>query len=1287
MSDPQEYTVGWICALSTEYTAARVFLDREHDPPKPECIAASDDNAYTLGEIADHKIAIAVLPHGEYGTSSAATVATNMLHSFPNIRVGLMVGVGGGAPTAENDIRLGDIVVSSPRGGTGGVYQYDYGKRIQNSEFKSTCHLNQPPSAVLTAMSKLKSRYETDGHRIHESIEAILESNPRLKKNYGCPGREHDVLYASNIVHPLDTPERDCRESCTTQCHDSINDHKRAMNGKDPAVPNHEQRRGDQSRASDTPDPKEKDQAHQDSCDVRSSNIVYRQERSLVEDNPAIHYGTIASGNSLIKDAHLRDELAKKKGIMCFEMEAAGLMNRLPCLVVRGICDYSDSHKNKEWQGYAAMTASAYTIDLLKCIPPWSLEGEQRLRDILNNLESVHDEVTHVRTIAEEISHGQQSSKQQQLMRDIQNWLSPSDSSISQNKAFRLRHHGTGQWLLNSTFYLSWEKRLDRFIWLHGLSGCGKTVLASSIIHRLNSASPSRALAFFYFDVNGGGQQTVVQMLRTLLSQLCSRSSIILDRLQTLYNTCGKGTSSPSIDQLSDTLKDIIGMSSQVTVVVDALDECDKPSEVISWLEDLLEANYSTLRLLVTSRSTGETGRAIDGWTRRHELHAIQVDGVNKDISDYLHTRLFSSDEFSRWSSHKGLREMIEKEVSQQANGMFRLAACQLEDLKRCKNPERLSDALRTLPKTLQEIYARTLTSLKDSYYSTEALFMLQYLVWSEVPITLGAMLDAIAVRPHETPAFKKVNRIFEIQDLITLCSSLVTIIEVSRFTGRIPGVEQRTREIHLAHSSVKEYLKSRHLARPFNQLSEEIYARGSIAQTCIGYLMSLPIDQFWGPNQNEFPFAAIASHWMEHARVAEATDDTLVQLILKLYQMESARLGTFEGNGTMNNWTTDNGTLLYEDWHDNWYDHDYLHFANPFPYQEVLDVTYERPLIHASHWGLETVVRRLLRAGADVNADQCLDKPLHAAAFHGHDSVVKMLLESGANVNGTDDEQLSIPLIAASFNGHIKTAQMLLQHGASIYARSTDGRGTFEMASMNRHSEFLRFLLHSRLLLEQPSNILTNVDKKLHLVNRRPGHCAHRFRDRKAISQDLDSSCTHFCLHEAFINALNATDFACVEALIEYGADPRGCRHDCGTGKPTLIWPAAIMRTSGPNSRRIINLLREKGADVDVQAPRSELLERLRHEALMGRDLSDLHVSLELLGDIILDAQELSQLWQDAVFSHNVEAAELFLKLGADLRACTSSGDWALFAKLRSVPHSDVQGESRKRSWSKSNG
>ena len=92
--------------------------------------------------------------------------------------------------------------------------------------------------------------------------------------------------------------------------------------------------------------------------------------RSEMEDNPAIHYGLIASGNLLMKDALTRDTLAKEKDVLCFEMEAAGLMNHFPCLVIRGICDYADSHKNKKWQPYAAATAAAYMKELLSVIPP-----------------------------------------------------------------------------------------------------------------------------------------------------------------------------------------------------------------------------------------------------------------------------------------------------------------------------------------------------------------------------------------------------------------------------------------------------------------------------------------------------------------------------------------------------------------------------------------------------------------------------------------------------------------------------------------------------------------------------------------------------------------------------------------------------------------------------------------------------------------------------------------------------------------------------------------------------
>ena len=49
-------------------------------------------------------------------------------------------------------------------------------------------------------------------------------------------------------------------------------------------------------------------------------------------------------------------------------MEAAGLMDSFPCLVIRGICDYADSHKNKRWQPYAAATAAAFAKELLGVI-------------------------------------------------------------------------------------------------------------------------------------------------------------------------------------------------------------------------------------------------------------------------------------------------------------------------------------------------------------------------------------------------------------------------------------------------------------------------------------------------------------------------------------------------------------------------------------------------------------------------------------------------------------------------------------------------------------------------------------------------------------------------------------------------------------------------------------------------------------------------------------------------------------------------------------------------------
>lgn len=320
---PEDYTVGWICAVQTEFVAALQLLDEKHEPLKS--MLENDDNAYKFGRIGEHNVVVACLPKGKYGIASAAKVATHMLRSFKSIRIGLMVGIGGGAPTLKNDVRLGDVVVGAPTGNVGGVVPYDFGKSIQNKKFELTGSLNAPPTALLAALTALHATHEIEGHKIAEHV-SVITKNSRLER-FKRPEPEQDRLYRTEYAHVKDGAS--C-ESC---------------------------------------------------CSISSSCLLQRKPRQTGEDEPVVHYGLIASADKLMKDARIRDKLAEELRVLCFEMEAAGLMDNFPCVVIRGICDYSDSHKNDMWQGYAAAVAAAYAKELLYSIPGSQVIEQQRASD------------------------------------------------------------------------------------------------------------------------------------------------------------------------------------------------------------------------------------------------------------------------------------------------------------------------------------------------------------------------------------------------------------------------------------------------------------------------------------------------------------------------------------------------------------------------------------------------------------------------------------------------------------------------------------------------------------------------------------------------------------------------------------------------------------------------------------------------------------------------------------------------------------------------------------------
>ncbi|GKT61935.1 G-protein beta WD-40 repeats containing [Colletotrichum tofieldiae] len=583
MSDPDFYTIGWICALVTEYVAAQVFLDEKHEPP--ESVAAHDNNEYTLGRMGNHNIVIAVLPDGQYGLSMATAVARNMLHSFKNIRVGLMVGIGGGAPTSDSDrdIRLGDIVVSSPSNGRGGVFQYDFGKTIQGREFQTTGFLNQPPEVLRAAVNGLKAEFEQEGNKFERAINSILEKKPRLRQKYGRPPPETDRLFRSDVVY-----DPNCRIE-----------------------------------------------------DITPEMLVSpRRERTEFDDNPAVFYGLIASANQLMKDASIRDKLAEKEGVLCFEMEAAGLMNQFPCLVIRGICDYSDSHKNKNWQGYAAMAAAAYAKALICRIQQTRLESQKKIVEVIVIMESVREDVSEIK---DHINH------------DILNKLRIAEGAqydTYQNQNEPTCYPDTRVDILRDVQFWARDSSDQRIYWLNGMAGTGKSIIARTVADTLDSMGLLGATFFFKRGEKdcGGASLVFSTIARQLARHRPELRSHLVEAIEQTDNISSKSIKEQFTKLIFNPLKAAKsepGNAQTLILVLEALDECAVEKDVetlISLLSKVVQSNIFGLKLFVTSRPEITIRDAFNSVSVESYLEVRLQDIPNevlaRDIALYLEHKL-----------------------------------------------------------------------------------------------------------------------------------------------------------------------------------------------------------------------------------------------------------------------------------------------------------------------------------------------------------------------------------------------------------------------------------------------------------------------------------------------------------------------------------------------------------------------------------------------------------------------------------------------------------------------
>ncbi|KAJ5938081.1 hypothetical protein N7454_004423 [Penicillium verhagenii] len=1164
MSNPSVYTVGWICALLVEYVAAQEYLDEEHE--KPSSVSPNDTNDYTLGKMGEHNVVIAVLPDGEYGTASAANVATNMMNTFRNVRIGLMVGIGGGVPSPRHDIRLGDVVVSAPRDGEGGVFQYDFGKSIHGGSFQHTRFLNQPPTLLRTAIMGTKASYERKGHQLVKAINSLLDVNPRLRK-YKKPISSTDMLFIAEALHD----SRGCSIYCAS-------------------------------------DP---------------SRLILRQEREEHEDDPAIHYGLIASANQLMKDALARDKLAAEKDVLCFEMEAAGLLNTFPCLVIRGICDYSDSHKHKEWQGWAAMVAAAYAKDLLKRIPPNKVEAEEKISAVLHEiLESTtqclydQQEKHHKEDITQALT-----DKQQACHQSFKKGSYTDQKNINPEPT-----EGTCRWALQSPEYARWWESSDNgLLWISADPGCGKSVLARSIVDNCSRISDPAVAP---------------HLLDHALPAWEKNGSDLQKEVEELWKIFLKATSANT--------------SSKTICVFDALDECHENDQgrLISKLEQFHQqslSNASTqnswLKFLVTSRPYDHIQTQFEEATQsfphihlrgeeENEQIREEIDFVVKiRVKELAHSALLSPE----------IAQQLECKLLEMEHRTYLWLYLAMDDIRTAfQNSLRpAEESIQMIPDSVNAAYQKILSRVPSEHVDTVKK-MLQIIVAARRPLSIEEMGMALGIALYPQSKSQAEAGL----DTTNLGAKLRRLCGLFIFINA-------DRNIYLIHQTAREFLIRGDAANQtmcqYSCTSNE--AEEHMAHICLRYLsMDFPKSKHFFENndslEKDCPFVTYSTtYWADHVRCTTTTTDREVldllhqvynttsqsfaiwfpifcQTLAKrnpMYGMEAIHLAAFNGHEQV---VCD---LLAED----------TRVSN------VPDGAGIYPLAWASSEDHGNTLQILLEHEADINAQsEYYGSALQAACTHGSTELVELLLERGADINAQGG-YYGTALQAAcvqGYRGNTELVEILLEHKADINAQGGVYGNALQAACVEGSTELVE------ILLEHEADI-----------NAQGGYYGSALQ---AAGMKGSAELVEMLLERgADINAQgglygNALQAACVEVfdieivrvLLEHGFDVNTQGGHYGT---------ALQAACVNGSAELVEMLLERGADINAQGGYYGNALQAASVVIFESKFELVEMLLERGADINAQGGEYGTALQAACldgYETNIELVEILLEYGADV-------------------------------------
>ncbi|KAL7961672.1 ankyrin repeat-containing domain protein [Trichoderma compactum] len=750
-------------------------------------------------------------------------------------------------------------------------------------------------------------------------------------------------------------------------------------------------------------------------------------ERQKQKRETKIRYGLIASGNSVIKDAAKRDQINEDLGgqVLCIEIEAAGLMNNFPCLVIRGISDYADSRKNDIWQKYASAVAAAFAKELLGFTNLSDVKHATPVREILEHIQS------NTSKTLKDVSHIKSRIDKSEI-RTVLNWITPLDYGPKQSDTLRRRQPGTGQWLLDSNQFQNWKAASKQTLFCPGIPGAGKTILTSIVIEHLDikfQNDQTVGIAYLYCNFQMHDEQKDDDLLLSILKQLAESqpSGTLPTSTQALYSRHIKRNTRPSKMDIRKEIEAVVEAFSRVFVVVDALDEC--PLQVckkfipeLFWLQKKLGIN-----IFATSRFIPEI---VDQFKQRSELLEIfEIRATKSDVENFLKGHIDGLSAPIR--QDEKMQEEIITGIAPIVNGMFLLAQIYFNLLR----DKMTKNAVRSMLKKFQtkghsqgddengpalsSAYEQTMEriSKQEQGFKDLAMGVLQWITHAKRPLNTSELRHALATKEGEPNHCD--DNLSDPGEIVAVCAGLVTVDEQS-------GV------IRLVHYTTQEYLEQ----------SQMVWFPGAethILNTCIAYLSydvfgtgSCDANDEFKTRQRSYPlYTYAASNWGHH--------------MIKHAKPSPELMAFLENQGKVE---ASSQSLMPPKKHA---PRAYLSYAP----KKVTG------LHLAGYFGITEVVKALLQREYDANVqDNCGRTPLWWASRNGHRDTVKLLVDSGCIVDKMDREYGFTPLCWAARNGNETIAQLLLDYGANANSADKSDRTPLSWAANSENKGVIHLLL-----------------------------------------------------------------------------------------------------------------------------------------------------------------------------------------------------------------------------------